>query len=338
MKLAEAPDIPDPGEAFTEAVLGGVKKIRRREKRMQAVRQILPIVLLAVYLTHSLTRPAPADARLASVQSGQRWLEGAQEADGSWSAERWGGHRRFTPGVTALATLALLENAPEASPSATRAGEWILGQLSPQTLRMQEGPVLYNHLLSLHALVALERLEPDPVRLLRIRQALQDVLRMQQEDGGWGYAEEIPLAYGASRRARSNSAVTWWVWELLRQSEGLLPDGGTRALARADAWLETCFAAEGAVRYHPLSPGVSPESALYWMAAVWREEDVSSTPRPEREDFYRDVFVRQARSGPSTEKIRTQTADGSWSAEQDRWGRAGGSVYTTAAALLTLKQ
>jgi len=336
MNLTDCPALPDPGETFTASVLTRVRRLRRRRRQQRLASTTLCALLLAAGGYHWMRSTPPADPRLASLRAGEHWLLSTQEADGSWKAESWGGHTRFTPGVTALATLALLENDP--SPAATRAGAWLLARLDSPGHHLEEGPVLYNHLLSLHALVELQRLEPDPARTLRIQQALRHLLRLQQSDGGWGYVAEEPLGYSAARRARSNSAVTWWVRELLRASTDLLDGEITPALAKAERWLADCFETPNAVRYHPLGGGVSPETALYWMAAVWREDKSAEPAIPQRADFYRDYFRSQTLPGTATPKIGTQTPDGSWSANDDRWGRAGGNVYTTATALLALRK
>jgi len=334
MKLTDPPALPDPGDSFTGAVLADVRRIRRRRKQQRRAGATLALLLLVSGTLHWMRGSAPVDPRLASLHAGQSWLLQTQEADGSWRAEIWGGHPRFTPGVSALATLALLQNGP--SPAAQRAGGWLLARLRPDTLHLEEGPVFYNHLLSLHALVELERQAPEDGRRLELQRAMRQLLRLQQEDGGWGYARELPLGYGAGQRARSNSAVTWWVRELLRAGAELLDGDIPPALSRADQWLAGCFEQANAVRYHPLSTGVSPESALYWMAALWREDTPPESASLQRTDFYRDYFQSLTAPPAPGSKIRTQTPDGSWSADGDRWGRAGGNVYTTATALLAL--
>ena len=43
-----------------------------------------------------------------NVVKAQDWLAAAQEADGSWQPQRWGGQPNFTVGLTALASLALI--------------------------------------------------------------------------------------------------------------------------------------------------------------------------------------------------------------------------------------
>ena len=46
--------------------------------------------------------------RLFTQEQPLEWLRRAQEPDGSWSAARWGGDRRFDVALTALPLLAFL--------------------------------------------------------------------------------------------------------------------------------------------------------------------------------------------------------------------------------------
>lgn len=336
MNLSDLPTLPDPGDAFNAAVMQSVRAHQKRQRHQLQSAAVALILLAAGGWWHLRTaEPAapllaqaePEDARAAAVT----WLTREQEADGSWSAARWGGHERFTPGVSALATLALLQDAPESH--LDRAGAWLLEHLSYQTPALMEGPLLYNHLLSLRALVALEAQSPAPERAARLRAALHQLARLQQPEGGWGYAADSAMGYHALLGQRANSAITWWIRELMDQGAFLMPEEAGRVLARADAWLTQCFAADGTARYHPGGAAAAPDQALYWMARLWRGES-AALPTAPTPDFYRDIWMRLSQGEVPPHVLPLQMADGAWPRDADRWGLAGGRVYATAAALL----
>src|SRR5690606_2183211 len=97
--------------------------------------------------------PVRQDARVASAAMGIDWLVDAQNSDGSWQSDKWGGHPAFTDGVSALATLALL-NAPnpvnrDVLDQAVRSLEDAVLEPNRQKL---EGPQFYNRMLTLYTL------------------------------------------------------------------------------------------------------------------------------------------------------------------------------------------
>ncbi|MES2571598.1 MAG: zf-HC2 domain-containing protein, partial [Verrucomicrobiota bacterium] len=95
------------------------------------------------------------------------WFVRAQEQDGSWNAERWGGLSNYAPALTALPMLALLnadDITPERETAATRAAANLLAL---QNADGSFGPVFhgspYNHSITTFALLHAWQRRPDIV-------------------------------------------------------------------------------------------------------------------------------------------------------------------------------
>lgn len=317
----------DPA-AFERGVLDGVCRVRSARRARNRGLACLAVFLLGAGLW--LRATAPPDPRETAhtdpLPPGASWLLARQDPGGAWQAEAWGGHERFSPGVSALATLALLETLPPGHQAPLeQAAKHLLSTLDPHAPLRMEGPELYNHLLGMKALLAVEAQSHDPEREAVLRKAVHTLLRQQHPDGGWGYAADAPLGYIRNRTVRTNSAVTWWVCDLLRDGLFLSVPGTERALARGESWLNTCFADPNTPRYHPDSLPAASNGALYWMARTHRgtAADVAAMPSP-RPDAYRDMIrSRVDRNTPAPAPN-----------PEDRWWRAGGQIYATAASLL----
>jgi hypothetical protein len=220
-----------------------------------------------------------------------------------------------------------------------RAAGYLDAQLrtgDPQTL---SGPEYYNHLLTLNTLLELQNRAPDPERRALVERALTHLVRQQQPDGGWGYAEEQPLSYGRLHRPSSNSAVTWWVCHLLEKHRGVRIPGGERALAAGQDWLAARLESPDAIAYQVDGPAARSDDALFWMAA----RDVASLETRGKMDVhtpdaYRDVFRTRALQATRALKdvYAGQNRDGAWDRPDDRWWKAGGRIYVTAASVLSL--
>jgi len=340
----ESPSTRFSSPEFTDRVLNRVQRHRRRRRvRDRAVRSALALCLLGSAGLVARQRgwfesPAP---RVASANAGVAWLARTQQADGGWDAESWGGHPEFSPGVSALATLALLHAPDPADPSAVEAAaDYLERTLQIHTTGEYTGPGFYNHLLALNTLLEIDSRRPDTDRRARLREALHTLVRHQHADGGWGYIGESPLAYGAADRDLSNSAVTWWVCRLLRRGRHLRLPGAEHALEQGEDWLAQRFRSRENIEYRPGgSHRAGPDDALYWMAAEQLADIDPSSPRNTYiPDAYRDVFRMRALAGhaPLESVYRGQDEGGAWNRPADRWWAAGGKVYVTAASVLSL--
>ncbi len=285
--------------------------------------------------------PQVPSPRLHAANHGVGWLLVQRGADGSWSAEAGGGHARFTPGVTALATLALL-HAPEGL-----SGEVLLPSVRflenslSAGMGRESGPQAYNPLLVLKTLLEFESRYPNPERRSRLHAALAHLARLQEADGGWGYGKPSPMGYGESGRGQSNSAVTWWVCDLLRQADRLGMTGLRPSLERGRRWLDARFPDDGLPSYREGGPAYSEDSALFWMARA-HGGATHADRSPSTRDYYREIFRNQALAGEAKgpgswqrNLMALQGTDGAWRGP-DRWWLAGGQVYATAAAVLAL--
>ena len=338
----------EPRDDFTLGVIREVRRIRHRRQtvKIMGVHFLLAMIVGGGLLTqrrlrHQLAHGEPRDSgsTVASAIAGTGWLIAHQEANGAWAPEAWGGHARFSSGVTALATLALLHapdgNTGDAIPKAT---EYLRGQLDRHAPYHREGPELYNHLLTLKALLEVHDRYPHLDLAADLRTTLARTVRQQHADGGWGYTLDTPMGYAMDSRTRANSAVTWWICDLLHDARNLGVPGAAQARTRAQQWLARCFSPEQGPAYHPGSPPASPESALFWMAQLWSGAILDAAEPSERPDAYRDLFKKRAVNGrmAANHVPKGQTPDGGWTVPDDRWWSAGGQVYTTAAAILAV--
>lgn len=342
-RLSNDPARPSPN--FDEDVLCRVRRHRRAGKiRRVSMNGILVFLLGLTAWENGWLRDmgiVGKSRQRESALKGVEWLLAAQHGDGRWDAAEWGGHVNYSQGVSALATLALL-HAPEPVDRARieAAAEYLQSRLREQrTGGALSGSEYYNHLLALNTLISLRVHAPDRERERLVDDALRDLIRRQQPDGGWGYEEEQPFGYERAHRPSSNSAVTWWVCHLLDKHRGRPLPGGARALAAGRNWLRDRLDSPHAIAYQVDGPSARADDALFWMAA----RDISALettdlPAITTPDAYRDVFRTRAlhRALALDEIYAGQMDDGAWNRPGDRWWKAGGRIYVTASSILSL--
>jgi hypothetical protein len=329
--------VPDD---FQDRVLQRIR-VDHQRKQMRIQTSVLCIAAVAAFGWHHYRQDPmelqiqPPSARVASAQNGVNWLLQAQNPDGSWSAESWGGHPRFSAGVSALATLALLNSPDPVEPAALEAAIATLEQQLASGIRQpNHGPQFYNLILNLHSLAEVQKQRPTAVRQRLLQQAYVHLLRNQQPDGGWGYADQNPLGYQTVSDA--NAAVTWWICNLLKSRPTFSLPGAEAALARGGQWLDRHIQSNGEIAYQTDKQLLAgPEAALFWMASPLPM--LNKTSRPQTEDAYRDFF--RAQTLPSEQLLQSlqakQQQNGAWENPNDRWWQAGGKVYLTAMSVLT---
>lgn len=238
------------------------------------------------------------------------------------------------------------------------AGEFLLSQ---QNADGRFGPdctaSLYNHSLACLALLTLDE------RVMASTDALTTGLRLlveaQQPAGGWSYLR--------APQGKANSSLTSWaLLALLRARERDLPVSDD-AIARGFAWLEQTVNQEGRAGYRRADDFPRGPETLTAATALCLLQD--ATPDRERlqkmlshvradlaqdvqgMDYYRTYFqtaaLREAGLHGTDELQQVEArllalqdtqapAHGSWPA-LDLWSRAGGRVYTTAMAVLSLR-
>lgn len=314
-----------------------------------------PVALLA----------ADASAPDQAVSRALGWLVSAQDAEGSWSPQRWGAQANYSVGVTALAMLALLSDgegpADEAASALQLAVEHLGRQQDAQGLFGPEiTGSLYNHALACLALLETEAQRPGAVPPERLQSALALLVRSQRDSGGWSYLR--------ARNGKPNTSLTAWALLALIRADDLGRHEFEPAITRALAWLEANMNEDGRVGYrrpddYPHGPETLTAAAalcLLGRPSTYRDQ-LNGLLRHVREDlaqqeghldFYRTFFqasaLREAGLGDSPEMKdlmarlqQTQQRDGaeagSWPSD-DRWALAGGPVYSTAMAVLALRE
>ncbi len=280
-------------------------------------------------------RPPAADENAASIARALDWLCQNQEPDGSWNAEKWGGNRRFEVALTALPALALLNAEsplPPASAAVTRAAQWLQEQ---QNEDGSFGPdfsgAAYNQSIATIALLRTYERGPNASLKHSLDAALANLLARQIDDGGWGYLRS-PLA---------DRSITEWHLEALALAGKLGWEKTQPSLLRGRSWL----AAHLQPQTEQKEPADSPSALL---ARTESEHGAA----PGKLDFYRAYFLTAALQREHDSFSLQQLANirhtlllrqnsggsdsGSWPAD-DRWGRAGGRLYSTALASLSLE-
>lgn len=279
---------------------------------------------------------APAPSTTDTVARAIDWLCQAQESDGSWDAEKWGGQQRFRIALTALPAMAILNSgapSPERTAAIERAITWLrqqqgaAGTFGPD---FQGAP--YNQSIATLALLHLYRQQPSAELKRSVDAALAVLQQRQSPEGAWGY---LHSPFG-------DRSITAWHVEALEMAGSLGWENVTASRDRGRTWL----AAHIDARTDHAEPADSPSAALIETApeggAVQRKLD-----------FYGAYFLTAAAYRASNAISSQQLAEvrenlvqsqvvsgetaGSW-APVDRWGRAGGRLYSTALASLSLEQ
>lgn len=318
----------------------------------------------AIEWRHPPPRGVPAEptheSRIEHLSRARDWLLRHQDPDGGWSMGRSGAHAKYTVGTSSLALLALLtdELRADTHDAVRRAIGFLLSQQREDGLF---GPEItgsaYNHSLACFALLrARERLGASAEIDGAIRRGIDLIARQQRPEGGW--------AYFRATRGAPNSSVTVWALQILMEATASgLGDYGS-AIDNGFAWLETTINEQGRAGYR--RPGDfpnGPETLTAAVALCLLERDAANSRLAQmlehvrRDvldaappfDLYRAFFQASAlrsepRSDPELPALlaRIESAQelegdeaGSWP-PLDRWSMAGGRVYSTALAVLTL--
>jgi hypothetical protein len=302
-----------------------------------------------------------------AVDRALTWLADSQEANGSWDAKRWGGQTDYTIGLTGLAVLAFLsgEEDPFGGQHAGAIGkglEFMVGTQGPDGLF---GPpvsgAMYNHGISTVALLETYGLNRDKDLKKPIDAALRYTYGAQKESGGWGYRKGKPFP--------PNTSISIWQLQALFLARAAgWEEAGPKA-GKGLAWLKGVIDEKGHVGYK--EPGDFPygSEALTAMGASClftagrgrtieyvREMGEGLEQLASREgeeiDFYRWYFLTYAlraveeitpdriearlHATLADRQVRTGPQAGSWE-PTDQWGTAGGRVYSTALAVLSLE-
>lgn len=340
------------------------------------VRIAATVVLAVGGLTYGVwmlrARPGAVPAAGAEASSPMRqaaeWLCRTQEPDGSWSTARWGGSRHYEVALTGLSVLSLLEAeatvAPERMKAIGRAEDYLRGSQDGQgEFGPKFGGAPYNQSMATLALLRVYREHPRAELKRALDAAVAAIVSQQLRDGGWGYAGEAAPA--------SNLSITLWQVEALRLAAVSGWDSARVPAARGLRWIAAVASDDGSFGYR--RSGDFPEGArtLTAMGAMSlldvaegqlvpdarraaikaRVQRLASAGQPDL-DYYGRYFLSAALKRMGEESARQQLTDmrtalaaaqvrrgperGSWNAD-DRWSTAGGRVYATAMASLSMR-
>lgn len=293
------------------------------------------------------------------------WLVRSQETDGSWSAAKWGGSQRFEVALTGLALMTLLDGSAGNKMAIDRAVGCLVRQQQPDGRfgELFDGAP-YNQAIATLALARAYETTRDVALRPVLDRALKAIGSTQHADGGWGYALE-------SRQA-SNLSITLWQIEALRLAAQLDWPHVSPRVEHGLRWMAGVVADDGSFGYE--KRGDTPADASQTLTAIGAMSLLDSAHiglvTPDRRqaikvqmqglavanapdmDYYRRYFLAAAlkkmneepalrglqvvRHGLTTRQVKRGLDAGSWKAD-DRWGTAGGRVYATAMASLSLR-
>lgn len=291
-----------------------------------------------------LQRALPPGSRhtaLAAASGDIRWLAENQEADGTWDPARHGGAETFRPALTALALLALHQEA------AAYTGPISKGVTALAALQAADGSFggndgqakLYNLAMATCALATCGGAD-NPA----LTHAVTRIKGCQGPDGSWTYTQE------------SNAAVTAWMTRALECAEARGNADAAIPLRKGLRWLRGNVRDDGRIAYHPTSAPSDTLTALsaYSLLAAGKFPDLQTLGRRMTDaltvqptgvaapDCYRDyakiIAFESAGKAASAESVRTQIRQRRSTAAHDQWDIAGGHIYTAALATLCRAQ
>ena len=319
------------------------------------------VCLVAAAALVCLLRPQAGMEYDQRVGAAVTWLRSVQEPDGHWDAAKWGAQKNYTPGITALAVLALLKqdaNAPN-SPHADAIRRGLDYLLSQQNSEGRIGAVNsgtpYNQGIATLAFLEAYSRQQNPRWREAATRSLAYIRSTQQPSGGWGYPRG-PVDAG-------NTSITVWQLQALLKADAMGHADVRPSIEKGLAWLNGVVDADGRVGYSRTNDFPYGHETLTAAGALCFLSDKSgAAPSPHLPrilqalrdaahrqsdvDYYRLYFMTQALAaagGTDTDlaaKLREalvvcQADAGSFEA-QDRWSSAGGRVYATAMAVLAL--
>lgn len=313
-RIRRMPDVAPPAPFWT---------------RVTAAAATLALLASAAAVWHRQSTPEPqsapamaltmAEQTTASVGRALDFFCESQEADGSWSAEKWGGSARLAPALTALPLVALLEGeaTPERSLAADRAVRWLQRQQRRDGTFCPEfhGSPFVQGVCTLALLHAYQR-RPDIDLRATIDAALRVVISRQQVNGGWGYHYAV----------MPDLSITLWHRDVVELASALGWAEARASHARSLQWLSD-HSSDAATTPDLVHGDISDFHLAYFTAANLRQHQDNPAARAQLAALRHNLVAHQSASG---------IAPGTW-APSDQWSRAGGRIYTTALAALSLR-
>lgn len=311
------------------------------------------------------TEVPPPVAKQHPLDHATAWLLQAQDRDGGWSMGHAGAAANYTVGLSALALLALQSDHPPAAAEEAEARQrgldFLVAQQDHQTGLF--GPditgSLYNHTLACLALLAAQNEASAPAHVASLQAGVDLLIRHQRPEGGWNYLR--------ARTSPANSSLTTWALLVLMEADARGVAQHPEEIARGLAWLQTTVDDQGRAGYrrpgdHPYGSETLTAAAALCLSSranlppAMRDLMLANVRRDARGaapslDYYRTYFqataLREAGLADTPEmnqlttrleqaQDRTSEQAGSWISD-DPWARTGGRVYSTALAMLVLR-
>lgn len=270
-------------------------------RRPRSARWAIPAVTLAAtaLLMALLTPKAHREtaACARAAEAAAAWLRSAQTADGDWDAARWGAHPRYRVTVASMALLSLLSTTSEANGPVRQGLDFLLKtQAADGRFGPYFGGVVFNQSA---ALLALARARDQGMTGLddAYRLGRRYLLTLEKQGGGWGMPADT----------RPNAEMTAWATLALRADVPVPEEAFRRGVAALDG-------------LHPTLRARVEQNDLAGIVA--RTDRINE----DRADRVRRTVRQQQHGGPLA---------GSWDVD-DPLSAAGGRVYATSVALLTL--
>jgi hypothetical protein len=308
------------------------------------------------------------------IRNALDWLARHQKPNGSWTGpalkDERGQDSSYTVGLTGLALLAYLsegygpKSGGDYAREIQRGLDFLMAEArSSGRVGPEQGNYMYNHAIGALSLLEASLLTRDPALRHAASSAVSYTIQSQNETGGWGYTY---------RSSDNDTSVAGWQIQLLRLAfvggnQGVIP-----ALNQAYARLQEMTDSEGKVGYkyrlhfpngyqgltavgmlsHQLATHTPDADLLAKQAGVLLESSPILGLEPAffmANDLYFAYFGSLAMHqlggdawtkwwSPLRDKLlRTQSPDGSWPANFDRWHAYGGQVYSTALSALILE-
>lgn len=351
-------------------ILARIRRERARRRRMTTLMAAAATVALLVGAglwfsvrgdrASLVAEAAPADPARKAVA----WLCATQEPDGSWSTVRWGGDKHFEPALTALSLMTLLGD-PEGGAAADKATVWLLGRQQPDgTFGDTFSGSPYNQGMVVLALSRAYETRKSETLRVALDRAVAAICTKQYADGGWGYHNEAHPA--------SNLSITLWQIEALRQAVAQGRPQLQVSVEKGLRWMAGVAADDGSFGYQ--KSGDTPGGASQTLTAMGamslldgahagllsggrRQAIVAQMRRSASNpgadmDYYRRYFLTAAlkrmgeesahrdlgliRNDLLARQVTKGPEAGSWTADT-RWGSAGGRIYATTLASLSLR-
>ena len=222
----------------------------------------------------------------------------------------------------------------------------------------------YNHGIATLALAKAYETRKDESLRLALDRAVSAICSRQYADGGWGYHQEA--------RPASNLSVTLWQLEALRLASAQGWPQVRPNLERGFRWMAGVASDDGSFGYQARgdTPGGASQTLTAMGAMSFLDPAHIGLVSPERRqaikarmqrlaaspgadmDYYRRYFLTSALKKMDEESARRGlvalrhdllsrqdkhgTDTGSWKPD-DRWGSAGGRIYATTMASLSLR-